>query len=225
MGRTKGAGDGVKRSRRAKTDVEKEATLRAKLSKQGIVPITNAFGIKTSQPQDAATEGHQDIDIDPAADTEQPLLPQEEEEGQNVITFSEVIDDGRDEVAVKYVANLDVDDCEGEGDDLDDEIEAEADDDKVAKKPRPTKRGIQQDYMRAIHDRLKCEASEKTNALEAKWMLAYLKENDWWVRKEHALQIVQKLKSKQHSPSTYKNVSILRKAQQGLLSRHFSVDT
>ena len=204
MGRTKGASDKTKRRRRSKTNAEKDETRRAKLSKQGIVPITNAFGI--TQQQDTAAEAHEDID--PAADTEQPLLPQEEVEGQNVIIFSEVIDDGRDEVAVKYVANLDVDDCEG--DDLDDEIEAEADDDKVAKKPRPTKRGIQQDYMRAIHDRLKCESGEKTNGLEAKWMLTYLKENNWWVRKEHALQIVQKLKSKQHSPSTYKNVSILK---------------
>ena len=57
------------------------------------------------------------------------------------------------------------------------------------------KSGIHQDYMQALDDRIKLEVAGKTKGLEYTWLLDYLKMNDWWVRKEHALQMVRMLKS------------------------------
>ena len=59
--------------------------------------------------------------------------------------------------------------------------------------------GIQQQYLRGVHDRLKLELSGKLPALQSKWLLEHLKINDWWVRKEQAILVIHKLKlSKPH---------------------------
>ena len=60
--------------------------------------------------------------------------------------------------------------------------------------------------MRAVHDSLKAEVGDKTTPLEHKWLLEHLKVNDWWVRKEQAPHMIQLLKSKRRSPTTYAEV-------------------
>ena len=124
----------------------------------GIPSLTRFF---PSNQQDDAV-----LDVDTAADSEMPLPVNRDD--LDVITFSEEVDDGRDEHQFKVVANLDIED--DDGDYLDDEIEAEADHTVPSK--MKNKRGIQQDFMTAIHDRLKIEVSGKTKGLEAAtWIL------------------------------------------------------
>ena len=120
----------------------------------------------------------------------------EVEEGLMPTDQSDVLDqmdaDGDGKISKEVFLEYLVEDVEDDdGDYLDDEIEAEADDTVPSKVT--SKRGIQQDFMRAIHDRLKIEMNGKTKGLEATWLLEYLKENDHWVRKEHALKLVKVL--------------------------------
>jgi hypothetical protein len=67
--------------------------------------------------------------------------------------------------------NLDI---EGEADGLDDGIEAE--DDNEATKVRPEKEGVQQDYNRALQNRLQYELSGDLPALTQGWMLEHLRQ-------------------------------------------------
>jgi hypothetical protein len=105
------------------------------------------------------------------------------------------------------IANLDIDD--DVGDDLDEGAEAEA----ANVEPEKLKRGVQNDYMRAIQERLKKEIGNKTKAFEPDWLMSYLKETDCWIRKENAQSIIQKLRSSKQSQSTYKDADVLWKRQ------------
>ena len=145
--------DKSKRNRRKKTNAEKAALQNKKnaTASRGAASLTS-FYQSNRQEQDSV------------ADTEQ--LPHEDDicedcdddaiVDNDIVLFSEEVDDGRDADDNEIVANLDVED--GEGDELDDDIEAEPDD-CIPKKAK--KRGIHEDYMGALYDRLKLEVAGK----------------------------------------------------------------
>ena len=211
MGRTAGARDGSQRKRRGKTQAEKDATAEAKRKKmaKGTASITDLFRPTTTNTnnntqQDGVDNNRASIAV--AANPDTQLPNEDQDDNDNVIVLSESIDDGRGKTD-EFVANLDVED--GEGAELDDEADAEDNESTPTNTKRAArKRGIQQDYMRAVQNRLKCEVANKTKGFEASWLLDHLKENDWWVRKEHALAIVKQLKSERRSPSTYQDADI-----------------
>ena len=209
MGRTAGARDGSQRKRRNKTQAEKDKTAEAKRKKmaKGSASLTDLFRpTTTTTQQDVVNNNGASIAVAANPDTQLPSDNEDQDANDNVIVLSESVDDGRGKTD-EFVANLDVED--GEGAELDDEADAEDDESTPTNTKRAArKRGIQQDYMRAVQNRLKCEVAKKTKGLEASWLLDHLKENDWWIRKEHALAIVKKLKSEKRSPSTYQNADI-----------------
>ena len=49
---------------------------------------------------------------------------------------------------------------------------------------------------------------KNTKGLDSKWLLEHLKMNDWLVRKNHALNMIHRLKSATQSPSMYNNVEL-----------------
>jgi len=165
---------------------------------KGTASITDLFSPTTTTTAAATTTTTQQDDVDDngasiavAANPDTQLPNEDQDVNDNVIVLSESVDDGRGKTD-DFVANLDVED--GEGAELDDEADAEDDESTPTNTKRAArKRGIQQDYMRAVHNRLKCEVAKKTKGLEASWLLDHLKENDWWVRKEHSLAIVKQL--------------------------------
>eukprot|EP00956_Cyclotella_meneghiniana_P039395 scaffold171059_cov23-Cyclotella_meneghiniana.AAC.1 len=77
--------------------------------------------------------------------------------------------------------------------------------------------------MRAINDRLKAEVKDRTKALEKKWLIEHLVNNDGWVRKEQAKSIIKDLKSSDRSPSTNKHVSVAWKPSNKLYYRDIKI--
>jgi hypothetical protein len=45
--------------------------------------------------------------------------------------------------------------------------------------------------MRALQNRLQIEVANKTKALEKKWLLEHLRQNEGWIRKEQAEQMIE----------------------------------
>ena len=123
-----------------------------------------------------------------------------------IVTFSvEDIDAGRIDDVPLVVANLDIDEdvCYG--------LDVEEDADVTV--PTKLKPGVHLNYMRSINDCLKVELQNKTKGLERKWLLDHLKTNDGWIRKEKATSMIQRMRSKKQSRSTYMKMSRLHRGR------------
>ena len=68
--------------------------------------------------------------------------------------------------------------------------------------------GVQQRYLWAVHERIKIELSHNFNGLETPWLLNHLKENDWWIRREHVLRIAIKLSLPKEHLAYYRSIYI-----------------
>jgi hypothetical protein len=131
----------------------------------------------------------------------------------DIVTFSEDIDAGNADEDPAVYANLDVDDDAPDG--FDDVDEAEQNQ-QHQQGPTKMKRGVHLDYMRSVRDRLRTEVTSKTKALEKSWLTKYLQDNDGWIRKEQAKNIIQKLNSSKVSPSTYATADVKWRPQNAL---------
>lgn len=215
MGRTKGARDSKPRTRRKKTDAEKKATKNQTLAdaSAGTSNLRSLFqpvqqAEAESLPEPINVQGN---DADPSDDEPEEALPPNVDEPlaaaeEHTSVFSEEVEYRADDDAEEIAANLNM--PEGGNGELDDEINAEPDD-----TPAPTKLdvGIQQEYLRAVHDGLRAQVREDWPALKSKWMLDHLKDNDFWIKKEQALSIARKLKRDGaeldlHHPAYYRSI-------------------
>ena len=107
------------------------------------------------------------------------------------------------------VANLDVpkdDDADADDDDL--EADPDPGDGENDSTPRKKESGIQQEYLREVHDRLKYELSGRMKVLEEPWLLNHLKVNGFWVRKEQGPTIAKKLKIKVYHAVYYRSIKV-----------------
>ena len=201
MGKTKGATDKKKRTRRTNTDEEKRAKAHKKFGS-----VTNFLGKSNAPTETSPADVYPADDINPAGANNAHPAAGADEEDADVLIFSEEVDYTRGDTNINIVPNLDVEDADDMA--LDDGAGAEPDDNGKRASKVTARRGIQQDYMRAIHDRLRCEAKGGLKALEPSWLLDHLKENDWWIRKEQAWTMIKNLKDKQKSKSTYADVEL-----------------
>ena len=201
MGKTKGATDKKKRTRRTNTEEEKRAKAHKKFGS-----VTNFLGKSNAPTETSPADVYPADDTNPAGANNAHPAAGADEEDNDVIIFSEKVVYPRGDNTIHIVANLDVDDTDNM--ELDDWAEAEPDDNNKRASKVTANTGIQQDYMRAIHDRLKREAKGDLKALEPCWLLEHLKENDWWIRKEQAWMIIRYLKDKKKSESTYADVEL-----------------
>ena len=223
--------DKKQRTRRKKTDKEKQETLRKKKTERQKSDQETYGSVASffSTRQEVPAAGGADVNVnegdaaelirqDSTANNDVAELDDAEpEEADEIIIFTEDIDAGVD-VDPMIVANLDVDD-QDYCDVLDEAAEAEPE----VVEPTKLKRGVQQDYMRAINDRLWVEVKDKTKAFEKQWLIEHLKNNDGWVRKEQAKSIIQMLTSKKQSPSTYKDATASWRSQNKLYYRDIKV--
>ena len=191
-----------KRTRRKKTDAEKYATKQKKNANAAVgIKGLSSFGFSAPNPHsdnESNTAGVNSSDDSSISNKNSAARAD-----IDVVEFAEDVDDGLDRDEPEIVANLDIDD--EIGDDLDDGINAEPDDYTPKKL---AKRGVQHDYMRAVHDRLRCEVAGKVKGLEAKWLLEHLRANDWWITRAQASSVIRQLKCKNTSPSTHSDVTI-----------------
>ena len=210
--------DKAQRKRRAKTDEEKAALVRRKdadrrkkeaerreETKNDCSSVASFFTRVASDADgvDLSQGGSDSMDLEDESDMAlEDDLEVQENEDDGVVTFTDLVDPGCDEDDPNIVANLDID--EDSSDIIDDGAEAEPVNAPVLK----WKRGVHQDYMRALNDCLKIETSSQTKGLEAKWLLNHLKANGGWVKKEQAESVIQQLRSPRKSPSTYSEVNI-----------------
>ena len=204
--------DKVQRNRRKKTDEEKAALLKRKEAdrkqkeadrraeaKNDRNSVASYFA-RAAVPEEVCDDSSEE---DSAEDLDDETTAARVEEDDGAVLFTDEVDAGCDEDDPNIAANLDVDEDEL-NDDLDEGAEAEP-----ANEPaRKWKHGVHQDYMRALHDRLKIEVASNTKGLETQWLLTHLKENGGWIRKEQAERMIQHLRSSKKSPRTYSEVKI-----------------
>ena len=201
--------DKNKRRRRTKTDAEKQETLRRKNAEQrqkdqrkyGTVAgffgnsggATAGGGSDVNESEERGEElGIGDVADDNTPNHDAPVLNDDvEDEADDVVIFAEDVDPGFDDDPM-IIANLDIDE-----DDWDGSLDEAADAEPEVVQPTKMKRGVQLDYMRAINHRLKVEVQDKTKALEKKWLIEHLANNDGWVRKEQARSIIKSLIDRQ----------------------------
>lgn len=100
------------------------------------------------------------------------------------------------------LANLDADD-----DDDDDGYDSGGDD-GVNEANRDSVKGIQQEYLQNVHSQLKLECNSQRGKQSEDWLVDYLKENGWWIRKEHATRIAKKLTLTAYHYSYYRDVRV-----------------
>eukprot|EP00956_Cyclotella_meneghiniana_P003609 scaffold4428_cov57-Cyclotella_meneghiniana.AAC.1 len=225
--------DKKQRKRRNKTDAEKQETLRkknAERQRKDQAKYGSVAGFFSTTPREVSVAGGADVNTitggddveligDDATGSDEVLMRNdpEPEVADDIITFTEEIDPGVD-MDPMIVADLDVDDDDSCGA-LDEAAEPEPE----VVEPTKLKRGVQLDYMRAINDRLWAEVRDKTKAFEPKWLIEHLKHNDGWVRKEQAKSIIQMLKSKNQSESTFKDATVSWSLQNKLYYRDIKV--
>ena len=82
------------------------------------------------------------------------------------------------------------------------------DDNELSEHSQKVPSGVHQRYVWAVHERIKTELSRNFNGLETPWLLNHLKENDWWIRREHALRIVIKLSLPKEHLAYYQSLYI-----------------
>ncbi|KAL7491648.1 hypothetical protein ACHAWT_002097 [Skeletonema menzelii] len=100
------------------------------------------------------------------------------------------------EIANEIVTNFDVDDNEKPADYYD---SSDGDHEKF-EEGKPL--GVQQAVNKVITERLKEEVCERNKSTDT-WLLNHLRENDWWIRKEHARKFVKKLGVKKAEHDAY----------------------
>ena len=229
--------DKKQRSRRKKTEAEKQATVRKKAAerqKKDQQKYGSVSGFFSVPPDGSAASGSgaeaNNVDDAPGGDAAQIMtdapttnddvatLDDAQPEGdEDIVIFAEEIDAGSEEDPM-IVANLDID-----GDSWDGLLDQSAEAEPEVIEPRKMKRGVHLDYMRAVNDRLKIEAKDKTKAFEKQWLIEHLMSNDGWIRKEYAKTMIKYLKSSERSPSTYKDATVTWKAQNKLYYRDIKV--
>ena len=97
--------------------------------------------------------------------------------------------------ATNFVANLDYNEEQANMDGWNDNL---CDDDD----------GIQQSFNEAITKRIQLEISRHTKDRTEQWLLAHLRENDWWIRQVHARRIAGKLGMKKYPKALYRDVYV-----------------
>ena len=171
--------DKTPRVRRTKTREEKRK-LHNKKNKDGSEGVTALTKFFLLTPQDNAPSGNADrADPTPVNGTKptdkEGSLVRGDKHGPTVSEFTEFIGDDIYVQPRDIVATLDLDD--GNEDAMDDDWEAEEPGADVTR-DSVEETGIQQQYLRAVHDRLKLELSGKLPALQSKWLLGHLKISD-----------------------------------------------
>ena len=73
------------------------------------------------------------------------------------------------------------------------------------KKDKPL--GVQQAVVKVITERLAEEVREANNSADT-WLLKHLKENDWWIRKEHARKFAKRLGLKAAHHAYYRDTNV-----------------
>ena len=207
MVKTKGAGDSRpgRRKRRCYTDREKAQRKAARDKKKADLNKKSNHSLNEFYKPNGNQDGH--ATTDPAEDAVDMLDVDEDdiEEPPIVITISARYGNGAVERS-DIAANLDIDE---------DNMEDEDEDDDPAKKKSAAKTeegGVQQRYMKAVHDRLRVEMNNKpTKELQDYWLKTYLKDNDWWIRKEEATKVCKKLEMRTDEiglPAYYKSIKV-----------------
>lgn len=233
-GRPKHRGDNPMnpRQRRKPTEKEKEvqqekalatkrkrkenAMIRDKLDSAKIRPARNFFLPQREINNEVEQLAHTGLQVEEERERERTVNRSNESSTQlataadndEVVTFNNpiptrvVCPSPRD-----VVANLDIDDDEGYEDEESDDDE-DLDDSSNEKQSSTCTLGIQQQYIRAVQERIQHEVSSKFPATEKRWMMEYLKENHWTIRREDGPKIAKHLCLKLHHVSYYRRVDV-----------------
>ena len=193
MGRIKGTKDKYKRKRSQKSEQAKKATATAKMRDMGI-PSVSSFFRRTQDSEEKSEEDSHDqiphvhvddvVTVNDAATFNDKEIEDIDPPGVFANLFSE------EEELTEIDEDELIDDDEYDACNYDDDG-----DNELSEHSRKVPAGVQQRYVWAVHERIKMELSRNFNGLETpwSWLLNHLKENDWWIRREHALRISIKL--------------------------------
>lgn len=186
-GRPAGVKDAAKRSRRSMTETEKQ-TRKDNKSQQGNALMTT-FLSNNNTTNDELRQNANASPAHPSTNANTEVTPVTLSDNANIATD---VSRRRD-----IVANLDEED-DGDGyDSGEDDIEEDE-----------TRKGIQQEYLECVHARLKLECNVLRGRQQGDWLVDYLKDNGWWIRKEYAPKIAKKLHLDVHHHTYYRDVRV-----------------
>lgn len=138
--------------------------------------------------------------IEQSAAVEDPIIeppPSEDDVPAVSVTFSENTSTTQAQGRRPILATLG---AEG-GDDGDD---SDRDEDTV----NESRKGIQQEYLEAVHAQLQEECNTQRPNTNGDWLIGDLKENGWWLRKENAPMIARKLSLSVHHVTYYRDIRV-----------------
>jgi hypothetical protein len=118
------------------------------------------------------------------------------------VTFSDNTNTSIRRAPRPVIANLDAEDDED-----DDGYDSDGEGGEGAE-AMGTEKGIQQEYLQNIHQQLKDECNFQRGKQDGDWLVQYLKDNGWWIRKESAPRIAKKLSLPVYHYTYYRDVRV-----------------
>jgi hypothetical protein len=201
----------TRRENEAKKKADGTKSNAAKKATAGTTPLINFFRQKTAQTSNSAsttsTGAETEITVAPAITTtnantqmdngiESAASASPEIEMPTIDSDVPVV-----EIANEIIVNLDVGDDENPSDYYD---SGDGDHEKF-EEGKPL--GVQQAVNKVVTERLKEEVKERNKSTDT-WLLNHLRENDWWIRKEHARKFAKKLGVKAEHPAYYRDIYV-----------------
>jgi hypothetical protein len=187
-GRPKGSTDTVKRSRSCMTEAQKQIRRDRKNRKGNTTMDSFLMPPSNNNANNDSVEGEGESSM---AGTDNDVA----------VTFSDNTNTSIRRAPRPVIANLEAEDEDDEGYDSDGEGGEGAE-------VMGTEKGIQQEYVQNIHQQLKDECNFQRGKQDDDWLVQYLKDNGWWIRKESAPRIAKKLSLPVYHYTYYRDVRV-----------------